>query len=107
GRRLSRGGDGDLRVRYGTSSSEDQSDRTAVSFIDTRTFGSSTPSFPTARAGGSVGKNFAYASLRPPKSLGLASRTWTSTIFSSFAPPARRIFSQFTRAWRVCSSIAA
>ena len=57
-----------------------------MSFIDTRTLGSSTPSFATARAGGSVGKNFAYASLRPAKSLGLASSTWTSTTFSSFAP---------------------
>ena len=32
---------------------------TAVILMDTSTFGNSTPSLPTARAGGSVGKNFA------------------------------------------------
>ena len=75
-----------------------QSDRTAVSLIETSRFGSSTPSLLTARAGGSVGKNFEYASLRPAKSPGLASRTWTSTTCSSFAPAARRMCSQLTSA---------
>jgi hypothetical protein len=81
--------------------------RTAVILIDTRRFGISTPSLATARAGGSVGKNFAYASFRPGKSSGRASRTRTSTTSSSFAPAARRMLSQLTSAWRVCSWIVA
>src|SRR3984957_8060538 len=57
---------------------------TAVSFINSLTLGSYTLSFPTERAGGSVGKNLAYSSLSPAKSLGLASSTCRSTTFSSF-----------------------
>jgi hypothetical protein len=66
---------------------------------------SSIPSLPTAPAGGSVGKNLLYASLRPAKSLGRASSTCTSTTSSSFAPAECRIPSRLRSACRVCSWI--
>lgn len=71
--------------------------------MDTKIPGSSTPNLLTARAGGSLRKSFAYSSLSPAKSSGLASSTSTSTTSSKLAPAAFKVLSQFRTACRVCS----
>lgn len=49
----------------------------AVIMMDTRTFGRSTPSLVTARAGGAVGNTVAYDSFIPAKSSGFVRSTVT------------------------------
>ena len=67
---------GDL-INSAAAASRGQTSTCAVIMIDTSRSGRSTPSFVTARAGGSAANTFSYSSFIPAKSAGSASSTVT------------------------------
>ena len=64
-------------INSAAAASRGQTSTCAVIMIDTSRSGRSTPSFVTARAGGSAANTFSYSSFIPAKSAGSASSTVT------------------------------